>query len=372
MGAGALAALLALATGGCTGADQARPGRPEQSDAPVVPFNSNFWSYWTHYWTTWLPDHPVYEMIELTAYENPADPADVLVRIFLTERAGSKKQYFYLNDEAETRRSRANSYFRDIAFRRSGVAGGPQDLEVSFTDKDGVPIHWSIRFGPDARLRDHGAGLTPSIHSVGSVLLLALRTRTVDTHDDRVSFGDIDYASKRAADDLTRGTRSWFNPDYYSAVIIHGKVAFTWKDGVLTNGWGRTFTRAAGKGGWYRSQSLGPENYIAFRTDRRGGLRSYSHFSRGHSLNFAFEPAIPSVARARGGEKVRFSASFDDRKPLMTGEVRVSRPRPDLINLEWVPTGPEWAIGRDFRSTIRTTETGYELVTMETGGGARD
>jgi hypothetical protein len=94
----------------------------------VVPLNTNFWSYWTHYWTTWLPDHPVYEMIELTAYENPEDPADYLVRVFLTEREGRKQQYFYLNDEDEVRRTRANAYFRQIMYRRSGPESGPSQV----------------------------------------------------------------------------------------------------------------------------------------------------------------------------------------------------------------------------------------------------
>ena len=360
----ALSALLVGSATGCVRTETAVRG-PSADAAPIIPFNSNFWSYWTHYWTTWLPDHPVYEMIELSAYENPSDPSDVLVRVFLTERAGRKKQYFYLNDEAETRRSRANSYFREIEYRRSGEPGGPQNLSVAFADKDGVPIRWSIRFGPDARLRAHGAGLTPSIHSVGSVLLFALRTRTVDTHDDRVTFGGVDYASKRAADDRTPATRSWYNPDYYSAVLVHGTATFTWDEGVLKNSWNRTFTKTAGEARRYRSQELGPENFIEFKLDRQGGLRAYSHFSRGHSFNFAFEPAIPSLTRARSGDVVRFSASFDKRRPLMTGRVVVRRLEPGAMRLDWVPTGPDWAIGRDFQSEIRAKGTGYLLTTAE-------
>lgn len=362
---GAMAVVVALPVAGCARADPPVGPAPTARPMPIVPFNSNFWSYWTHYWATWLPDHPVYEMIELTAWENPKDPADVLVRVFLTERAGRKRQYFYLNNEAETRRSRANSYFRDIEFSRSGVPGRPQSLVVAFADKDGVPIRWTVTFGPEARLRAHGDGLTPSIHSLGGVLLFALRTRTVDTHDDKVTFGGVDYASPRTAEDRTPGTRSWYNPDYYSAVLVHGKAAFAWRDGVLTNtGWGRTFA-PSGRPGRYRSQPLGPDNFIKFEVDREGGLRRYSHFSRGHSLNFAFRPAIPLPARARGGEVVRFSVAFDDRRALMSGNVRIARPEPNLVRLEWVPSGPAWAIGRNFKSDIRLQGEGYELTTAE-------
>ena len=366
----ALATILAVA--GCAHGEEAAQAPPPPDGPPPVPFNSNFWSYWTHYWATWLPDHPVYEMIELTAWENPGDPSDRLVRVFLTERAGRKRQYFYLDDEAETRRSRANSHFREIDYRRSGAPGRPQDLAVAFTDKDGVPIRWTVSFGPEARLRDHGAGLTPSIHSLGGVLLFALRTRTADTHDDKVTFGGVDYASRGAADDRTPGTRSWYNPDYYSAVLVHGRAAFDWRDGVLVNrSWGRTFAPVAGDRRRYRSQPLGPDNFIAFETDRQGGLRRYSHFSRGHALNFDFRPAIPSPARAGGVGTVRFSVSFDGRPALMTGQVRVARPQPDLLRLDWVPSGPAWAVGRDFRSELRWHAGGYELTTAELGAAAR-
>jgi hypothetical protein len=338
------------------------------ANAPVIPINSNFWSYWTHYWTTWLPDHPVYEMIELTAYENPADPSDVFVRVFLTERAGRKTQYFYVNNEAEARRSRANTHFRNIEYRRSGPAGGPQNIEVRFSDKDGVPIHWTIRFDPGARLRTRGAELTPSIHSVGSVMLLALRTRTVETRDDRVMFGDVDYAHSNAAGTPAQGTGSWYNPDYFSAVLVYGRTAFTLADGVLTNSWGRAFSPIPGRPGTYRSNALGPENFIEFSVDRNAGVRRYAHFSRGHSLVLAFEPALPTHARARNGQRIGFNASFDGSRPLMTGHIRVRRPQPDQVVFDWVPSGPAWAIGRNFRSSVSLKENGYEV----TSGESRD
>ena len=340
-------------------------GPARAAPMPSIPFNSNFWSYWTHYWATWLPDHPVYEMIELTVYENPVDPDDRLIRVLLTERAAPKRQYFYLNDEAEVRRSRANTYLRVIEYRRSGPPGGPQNLEVSFTDKDGIPIRWTIAFPPEARLRNHGAGLTPSIHSVGSVLLFALRTRTVDTHIDRVMFGDVNYAFQGSASDATPGTRSWYNPDYYSAVLVHGRTTFTRTGNGLANSWGRAFGPIAENGQVYRSGELGPDNFITFRIGRNGSLRSYAHFSRGHSLNFSFRPGIPTLDRARDGQQLRFRVSFDQRRSLMEGTIRIHRQEPDTVVLEWVPTGPSWAIGRTFWSSLRRTASGYELVSTE-------
>lgn len=362
-----LAALACAALGSAPVAAQV-PARAA-ANAPIIPINSNFWSYWTHYWATWLPDHPVYEMIELTAWENPSDPSDVFVRIFLTERAGRKAQYYYVNDEGEARRSRANTRYREIQFRRSGARGGPQNLEVRFTDKDNIPIHWTINFDPRARLRSRSAELTPSIHSVGSIMLFALRTRTVDTHDDRVMFGDRDYAHQGSAGDRARGTRSWFNPDYYSAVLVYGRTGFTFADGVLTNSWGRTFSPVAGRPGLFRSNLLGrPDNFIEFSVDRNSAVRRYTHFSRGHSLVLTFTPALPTLARARDGQRLRFSASFDGSRPLMTGDLLVRRPQPDQVVFDWIPSGPAWAVGRNMRSSVSLRDNGYEV----TSGDRRD
>jgi hypothetical protein len=330
---------------------------------PVVPLNTNFWSYWTHYWTTWLPDHPVYEMIELTAYENPEDPADYLVRVFLTEREGRKQQYFYLNDEDEVRRTRANAYFRQIMYRRSGPESGPQNLHVEFTDKDSIPIEWTITFPHGATLREHGDGLTPSIHSLGAVLLLALRTRTVDTHDDQVLFAGVDYASDRAPGDPAPGTRSWHNPDYYSAILLFGQLRFQHEEGgVVSNSWGRVFSPLLDDPLTYRTNALGPDNYVEFKLDAAGRMTSYAHVSRGHSLDFTFEPALPHRLKAKDGTSVRFNASFDNRRRLMTGDVSIRHDAPALVVLHWVPDEPEWALGRDFWSVIRFRESGYELT----------
>jgi hypothetical protein len=242
------------------------------------------------------------------------------------------------------------------------VKDGPQSLHVEFTDKDGIPIDWTITFPPEARLRDHGSGLTPSIHSVGAVLLLALRTRTVDTHDDRVLFAGVDHASHRPPDDTTPGTRSWHNPGYYSAVLLFGKLQFTHQDGVLSNTWGRRFAPLPGDPFTFRTGNLGPDNFARFVLDPAGGMTSYSHFSRGPSLDFTFDPPLPSLVNAKSGTHTRFSASFDNNRNLMKGSVEMQGVSPDVIVLEWVPDQPEWALGRDFWSAIRIQETGYELT----------
>ncbi len=359
-----IASILASGTLSAQVNEDQYPGEAsEPAQHPIIPLNTNFWSYWTHYWTTWLPEHPVYEMIELTAYENPEDPEDYLVRVFLTEREGRKQQYFYLDDEDEVRRTRANAYFRDVVYRRSGPESGPQDLYVEFTDKDGIPIEWTITFPQGATLRSHGDGLTSSIHSLGAVLLLALRTKTSDTHDDQVLLAGANYASDRAPTDPTPGSRSWHNPDYYSAILLFGRLQFTHDDGgVVSNSWGRVFSPLPNQPLRYRTNELGPDNFVQFETDPDGGMRSYSHVSRGHSLDFTFEPALPHLLTAEDGTSVRFSASFDNRRQLMTGDVSIRRTAADVVVLQWVPEEPEWALGRDFWSVIEFQQTGYNLI----------
>lgn len=340
---------------------------------PLVPLNTNFWSYWTHYWATWLPDHPVYEMIELTAYESPDGSGNPLLRLLLTERQGRKTQYFYLNDRNEVERSRTNSFYSDLVYRRSGRSDGPQDLYVSFVDKDGVAIEWTIEFDSADELRVHDRGTTDSIHSVGSVLLFALRTRTVDTHRDRVLFDGVNFAHQGAAEDDTPGTRSWYNPDYYSAVIIFGGLQFEYgEQGEVSNSWGRRFAPLPHAPGIYRSNLLGPDNFIWFETDDSNALKSYSHVSRGHALNFVFDPPLPPLPALRPGTSFRFGAYFDQDKPLMSGDIHVREREDGAVLLEWRPSVPEWAVDREFGSLIRGSASGYELLTGELAESATE
>lgn len=327
--------------------------------APIVPLNTNFWSYWHHYWTTWLPDHPVYEMIELTVYESPEDPEDILVRVFLTEREGQKRQYFYLNDEEEVGRTRANAYYRDIHYRRTGVPGGPQNLHVKFEDKDGVPIEWTITFDDGATLRNHDNGLTPSIHSVGSLLLFALRTKTADTRNDEILFAGENYAHNGVPQEEVP-SRSWYNQDYYSAVVLFGSRRFDYEDGALTNNRGRRFEPVDGNPRIFRTQLLGPENYVEIHLDEHGGTHQLSHYSRGHSLDFKIEPALPPSRDMMEGQTYRFTAGFEGGRDMMTGDLKTYRTE-NLVILEWTPTAPEWALEREFWTAIQLDDGGYSM-----------
>lgn len=325
---------------------------------PVVPFNTNFWNYWDHYWMTWLDDHPKYESIELTAFDNPENPDYKLIRVFLSEKDGEKLQYYYLNDSTSVERSQANSFYRDITYERRGNKNGPQSLYVKFKDKDDIEIEWEIDFDQTKRLKDPQKGLTPSVHSVGYVLLFHIAKKRIDTRNDKVLFDGVDFAYKNKIG----GKRSWHNRETYSAVIIHGRNQFMVNGDTLSNTWGRTF--APIKGDIYKSNMLAKENFIRFEVDNKNNIKSYEQISFGHSFQINFEPFLPNYQSASDGLVVNFSAGFDDLRGLMEGQIRVTKSEDGLL-YNWKPSSPEWATWRSFKSIIDFNDTGYRLTTYE-------
>lgn len=331
----------------------------QKKELPIIPFHTNFWNYWDHYWTTWLDDHPVYEAIELTTYENPKDLNKPLIRVFLSEKDGEKKQYFYLNDSSAVKRSRANSFYRDMTYKIEGEKDKPKSLFLSFFDKDSKKIEWKINFSNNENLIIHDGGLTPSIHSVGYVLLFHLRKQKASTRDESLIINGVEYALK---DNLTESKKSWYNKGAYSSVIVFGKNNFTSdKNGNLTNR-GRIFVKK--NGNTYISNEIGPENYISFIVNPFNEITEYKHSSYGKSLIFNFSTPLPNYKTAKDGQTIGFSVSFDDNKDLMKGEVRIMKSTEGLV-FTWKPLYPEWATWRAFKSVVSLTDKGYDLVTYE-------
>ena len=336
----------------------------QDPDHPLVPFYTNFWSYWDHHWMTWLPEHPVYEAIEVSTYDNPRDPDYKLIRVFLTEREGDKRQYFYLNNEEAVERSRANAFYREIKYRTEGAFGEPLNLYLEFRDKDDQLVEWSIEFEPGQQLRKNTGGLTPSIHSVGYILLFMLRDKTADTPDGRFVMGGVDYSFKGDPETTTESYRSWYNHNYYSAVIVFGHQRHDYENGAITNTWGRSFRTSNEDPNTYVSNPLGHGNRIRIETNDRGEIQTYRHVSLGHSLRFDFDPALPTISSATSGQRIRYSVSFDDFRELMLGEVSVSE-RGDTLALRWQPSHPDWALDRPFESLILPDSSGYDLSVGE-------
>lgn len=331
---------------------------------PLIPFNTNFWNYWDHYWTTWLDSHPKYEAIELTAFDNPKNPDYKLVRVFLSEKAGTKKQYFYLNDSTAVKRSRANTYYSDITYKKLGKKNEPKGLYVEFRDKDNELIKWTINFDDNQKLKKHTKGLTPSIHSVGYVLLYHLRLKTQSTFNDELLINGVDYTFKETA--LQKeGKRSWYNDGVYSAVVIFGGINFNIKDSIITNNWGREFKPLLENNLIYRSNRLGPENFIEFEVDSFNQIKTYQQKSFNHSFKFSFNPSLPSNLTAKNGQLINYTVSFDDNKKLMNGTIKIEKKDNDII-FYWTNKNPNWAVKRPFQSVLKLNDFGYRLITSET------
>jgi|GEM_PF-1390537 len=339
-------------------------GDQQSRKLPLIPFNTNFWNYWDHHWTMWLPEHPIYEMIELSSYDNPHDTSYKLLRVIFTEREGNKKQYFYLNDQEAVNRSRANAYYRDIKYRTEGNYGEPLNLYMEFKDKDDHLIQWSVEFEPDKALEKKKSELTPSIHSVGGILLFLLRDQSVDTPRGKLLIDGTDYSFKGDPKTTKERYRSWYNHNVYSAVIVFGKSRFEYIDGRISNTWGREFQKHKDGSNIFVSNLLGYENEIRFKTDKLGQILTYSNVSLGHTFRFDFNPALPTIASARNGQRIGYSVSFDEFKNLMQGIVQVKRETGTIL-LEWQPQNPDWAKERIFQSVITFDGKGYNLDVAE-------
>src|SRR5262249_19683609 len=113
---------------------------PEPS-IPLVPLTSRF-GYWDHHWFVWLPRHPVYEAVEILSRDTPGDPRKLVI-VFFTERAGGKRQDFYL-DNVDAVAQWPGGLYRPMRYARSGTDGGPQGVLVTFTDKDGHSVEIEV------------------------------------------------------------------------------------------------------------------------------------------------------------------------------------------------------------------------------------
>lgn len=343
-----------------TQGDVAENRSQDSAAPPLVPLITNFWSYWDHYWTTWLPDHPVYEMIEVTVYEGENEGAP-FIRVLLSEREGDSAQIFYLNDVDAVERSQANTRYADIEYQRSGEPGKPQNLEIRFFDEAGTRIEWSIQFADDVVMGQGSAELTPSIHSVGGVLLFAHAPRRAMTYQDSVRFDDIEYAHQGPDDDALEGIRSWYNEDYHSAVAIFGVQGFNFDGETLSHSWGGRFNAESGSNSEiWTSELRSAENFVRLIYED-GGLGQYAHFSHGRALTFDIEPALPSLGAITDGARHAFNAGFGAGYAHMSGTI-VTHRAGGVVVLEWRPDHPGWALERPFYSLIQRTDDGYILL----------
>ena len=290
--------------------------------------------------------------------ENGDDP---FIRVLLSARDGDSAQIFYLNDRDAVEQSRANTRFADIEYLRSGEAGGPQNLEIRFLDEDGMLIEWSIEFADDVVMGQGSEELTPSIHSVGGVLLFAHAPRRATTYQDSVRFDDMEYAHQGPDDDALAGIRSWYNADYHSAVAIFGVQQFSFDGEAFSHSWGGNYTAIPGSNGesWI-SELRGAENFVRLNYED-GGLGQYAHYSHGRALIFDIQPPLPPMDEITDGAQHAFNAGFGAGYAHMNGTLITHRAE-EFIALEWRPDHPGWAIERPFYSLIQRNDDGYILL----------
>lgn len=327
------AALILLGTAGAARAQAPR--------LPLLPFNTGY-SYWDHHWIMWI-DHPVYEAIEV-ALAQP-DPATApLVRLWLTERAGDKRQVYYFNDAAVARTFAQESHFAEISVEHRCEPGFARDLTLAFVDKDGAPVRWEMRFPMPRRLSTDRAGLKPQNgHAARSVLLFWYVNLRAEAGEGRLTLNGNDYVV-RAADRPNQGYLAAYNAGVDSAVISYGPAEIAPTPEGFGSSWagGRTFQRQEGADGpLYAAQvrAFRQPGTIALRCDAAGALLSYRHAQGARAFSIDFEaPLLP----APGGSGTGFQFAVNGNR-VASGRVSNVRDEAGAIQLRWEFADPPYA-----------------------------
>jgi hypothetical protein len=195
-------------------------------------------------------------------------------------------------------------------------------------------------------------------------LLYHLRRETQSTYNENILIDGIDYAPKKTSNGI-KERESWYNKGVYSSVVIFGRLKFENENGTISNNWGRIFKPIEGNQFIYRSNYLGPKNYIEFEVDSLNQIKTYQQLSFGHSFKFSFTPPLPNRLTAKTGQVINYTVSFDDKKDLMNGKITIEKAK-DILTLSWKQLNPNWAKKRPFKSIITFDEKGnYELQTLQ-------
>ena len=330
----------------------------DENRIPLTPLTSIF-QHWDHHWFVWLPRHPVYESVEVASQDTPGSPFR-LVWVFFTERAGEKRQHHYLDNQNVVSRW-PESVYRPIRYVRSGVAGGPQGLTLSFDDKDARPVE--IDIAVDARpLKE--AGLTDQIgHAVRDHFLVFYREKSATAVRNRVAIGGGDFSFN--SDDRIEPRypfRASYSANVYTVSLPFTTTRFHYVNGRLKSDGGLIFvqTSAPDAGLLHVSgASGGGDNRVALRTTAHGGLAAYTHEARGHTFAIRFDPPLLEWVDAEA-PPVTYRMSLDHFADLITGQIYTSRNGAQIV-LEWRHARPLWAQSSPFRSTLRMQEDGYQL-----------
>ena len=330
----------------------------DENRAPIIPVTSIF-EHWDHHWFIWLPRHPVYESVEVASQDAPGNSFR-LVWVFFTERAGEKRQHHYLDNRNVVSRW-PGSVYRSIRYVRSGAAGGPQGLTVSFDDKDAQPVEVDISV--DARpLRE--AGLTDQIgHARREHFLVFFREKGAAAVRNRVAIGGRDFSFN--SDDGIEARypfRASYSANVYTVSLRFTTTSFQYANGRLKSNGGLAFVQASAADAemlYVSDVSGGGDNRVAVRTTAQGGLTAYTHETRGHTFAIRFDPPLLEATNAET-PPVTYRMSLDHFADLVVGQIYSRRDGTQIV-LEWRHARPEWARSSPFKSALRMQEDGYQL-----------
>lgn len=324
---------------------------------PILPFHTNF-SFWDHHWIQWLHDHPRYEAIEV-ALGAPLPSGEPLVRLWFTEREGGKRQVYYFNDPGVARTFGQESHFAAIDVLHAGPAGAPRDLSLRFTDKDGAPVRWEMRFAGEG-VTPTGAGLKPQNgHAARSVLLFWYVDPGAITADARVTIGEMVHVPSAELVGQRRYHAAYVS-GAYSAVLVYGQSENTpTPDGFRSSWANRGFVRQ-GSNHVARFEAFGQPASIEVECTDDHRLLAYRHTQGSRFL--LLDMAEP-LRMAPDGAATGFTL-FAGGAQLASGTVTPVAAAGGGVRLQWEFADPAWAreVGLGTTATPRDTG-GYGLRT---------
>jgi hypothetical protein len=220
-------------------------------------------------------------------------------------------------------------------------------MTLSFTDKDGAPVRWEMRFPPGRSLSRERAGLKPQNgHAAASVLLFWYIDQRADTGAGRLEIGGQSWAVD-AADRPGYGYRAAYNQGAYNTVFSYGaaEIAPT-PDGFRTS-WagGRAFRREANIY-FTELRSFRQPGRISFAVSATGEVTAYRHSFGSRAMTLAFEPGLGFIP-----DTTRFQLSIGT-TPIGHGTVTVAPDGSGGTRLAWDFAEPAYARAAGLVTTI--------------------
>jgi hypothetical protein len=328
---------------------------PEESAVlhPLVPF-STVVDPWDHHWFLWLPHHPVYESVEVASRE-PGHDGRGAVWVWLTERAGTKRQIHYRNDPRLAAFVGGN--YRPITCQISGDEGRPRGVQVRFDDVEDMPVEISVEFDPDQTLTRQGAGLTDqSGHMSDRAFLVFHRDTNAQAREGRAIIGPGNYAFGRQEPQGAFRFRWSYSHGISICLIRYNSFKATFGAGGFAPS-----TETAGLYELKRAWGGG----VSLLSDQTGQLREYvDRDAGGDFLRVVFDPPLAFCGRGSQQQTSSFSISIRAAADLVQGRVGTAC-GDQLQVLDWYPSQPNWAGKQRFRSEISRPDDWSVLVAVK-------